>query len=211
MAAVDDAGKKAEILASKRWRRAMFEMSEWLSAQKIYDQKQVEKLKADFTARVNRMSATELQYMLADMEAKFQILETPEAEDARAWLAQYLSLLADKKREEVIAQLPNVATMTAAQLRDEIARIEERRTALERQQAAVQQLHSSSPNPWTQSTKMAQQAYIRDHQATGGYSSPYRSPATNQRPFENVNTMGPNVGYYVGAYGGFGMIFNNGF
>jgi hypothetical protein len=207
---VDDAAKKGEILSSKRWRRAMFEMNEWLNAQKLYDAKQVAAIKSSFNARVSKMSAAELQFMLSDMEAKFQILETPEAQDARAWLAQYLSLLADKKREEVISRLPNVATMTADQLRDEIARIQERRGALERQEAAVSQLRATDANPWTQSTKMAQQAYIRDHQATGGYSSPYRSPV-GKRPFEDVKTTGSNVSYYVGAYGGFGMIFNGGF
>ncbi len=207
---VDDAARKAEILGSQQWRRVMFELSEWLATQKIYDQAQVAKIKSDFNLKVHNMSAGELQLMLADMEAKFQILETSEAQDARAWLAQYLSLLADKKREEIIGKLPNLATMTSDQLRQEIAVIQERRAAMDRQQSAVNQLRNSDPNPWTQSTKMAQQAYIRDHTATASsYSSPYRAPS-GKRPFEDFK-VGPDVGYYVGAYGGFGMTFGSGF
>ena len=208
---LDDASNKAEILASTQWRRAMFEMNEWLSAQQIYDAQQVAKIKSDFAAKVQKMSAGELQFMLGDMEAKFQILDTKEAEDARAWLGHYLSILSDKSREEVISRLPNLATMSADQLRQQIAAIENRRAATEQQQAAVRQLQDSNPNPWTQTSKLSQQAYLRDHAVrSGGYSSPYRAPATGKRPFQDVRT-GPDIGFYVGAYGGFGMIFNNGF
>jgi hypothetical protein len=207
---VDDGVRKAEILGSQRWRRAMFEMNEWLSAQRLYTPEQVAKIKTDFRAKVNRMTAGELQFMLDDMDAKFQILETPQAQDARAWLAQYLSILSDKKREEVIGRLPNIGTMTAAQLQQQIAMIEERRAAQSQQQRQVQQLRESAPNPWTQNTKMAEQAYYREHtMQRSAYSSPYRAPST-ERPFENVHT-GPNMDFYVTPYGGVGLMFNNGF
>ena len=209
---VDDAARKKEILSSQRWRRAMFEMSEWLSAQKIYSPEQVAKIKADFSAKVSRMSAEQLEYMLADLDAKFKVLETPQAQEARAWLAQYLSILSDKKREEVLGKLPNLETMTAAQLQSAIGAIEQRRAAIEQQDKQVQQLRESATNPWTQNTKMAEEAYIRDHtQSRSAYSSPYRAPSTGQRPFENVNTMGPQTGFILNPYGGLSLMFSNGF
>ncbi|MGD9721084.1 MAG: hypothetical protein AB7O59_03400 [Pirellulales bacterium] len=204
-AAVDDAARKSEILSSQRWRRAMFELNEWLGSQRIYTPEQVARIKADFSAKVKRLSAEELGFMLDDMDAKFKVLETPQAQDARAWVAQYLSILSDKKRAEVVGKMPNLATMTAPQLEQQIAAIEGRRAAAQQQQAQVQQLRDSAPNPWAQNTKLAEEAYIRDHSVqTGGYSSPYRSPSF-ERPFENVKT-GPDMGMYVSPYGGVGLI-----
>ncbi|HEV3136619.1 MAG TPA: hypothetical protein VGZ26_01925, partial [Pirellulales bacterium] len=78
-----EAAKRAEILKSERWRRAMFQMNEWLSAQPFYDKKQVEQIKANTVAAVAKMSASDLEFMLEDMEAKFQILQSKEAQDAR--------------------------------------------------------------------------------------------------------------------------------
>ena len=43
---------KAEILQSTRWRRAIFELGEWLSVQKIYPPREVQRIKADFNTKV---------------------------------------------------------------------------------------------------------------------------------------------------------------
>ncbi|RLS50762.1 MAG: hypothetical protein DWH87_01475, partial [Planctomycetota bacterium] len=80
---------KAEILQSSRWRRAIFELGEWLSVQKIYPPREVQRIKADFNTKVMKMSPQELEYLLDDLEAKFKIIEAPEAQEARAWVGQY--------------------------------------------------------------------------------------------------------------------------
>jgi hypothetical protein len=205
----DDAARKAEIINSPRWRRAMFELNEWLSGQQIYTLEQVIKLKQEFTADVNRMNANQLELTLADLEAKFQIMQSPEAQDARAWLARYLSILSDKKRAEVLSKLPNLETMTAGQLQQVIAQIEGRKAAEAAQAQQVEQLRDTAPNPWTQYTRMAEQAYVADHApGKGGYSSPY-SPGVGKRPFEGVKT-GPSMGFYTTPYGGVGVTFGMG-
>jgi hypothetical protein len=211
-AAVDDAARRSEILASTAWRRAMFELNEWLQTQKRYTPEQVAKIKSDFSAKVQRMSADQLQFMLGDIDAKLKVLETPQAQDARAWLGHYLSILSDQKREEVLRKLPNIETMTAPQLQQEIAAIEGRRLAEERQSKQVQQLRNTSSNPWNQTSKLAEQSYVRDHSpGAGGYSSPYRAPSNSgKRPFEDVRT-GTNMGFYVNPYGGVGLTFGGGF
>ena len=48
-AADDDDGdlaRKAEIMNSQRWRRAIFELGEWLSSQQIYSPQEVHNIKA---------------------------------------------------------------------------------------------------------------------------------------------------------------------
>ena len=121
---------------SPRWRRAIFELGEWLSSQAIYTPAQVRNIKADFNRKVEKMSANDLEYLLDDLDAKFKVLDTPEARDARAWVAQYLSVMSDQKRAETLRDVPNVVTMSASQLQQEIAKIERTRSSLQQQQAA---------------------------------------------------------------------------
>jgi hypothetical protein len=135
----DDTARKAEIMSSQRWRRAIFELGEWLSAQQIYSPQQVNRIKADFNRRVAGMSSYELEYLLEDLDAKFKIMETPEAKDAKAWIGQYMAAMSDQKRAEVLKDVPDVVTMTSAQLQQEIDRIEQKKVALQRQQQAFDQ------------------------------------------------------------------------
>ena len=45
---------KAEILQSSRWRRAIFELGEWLSVQKIYPPREVQRIKAELASLLRR-------------------------------------------------------------------------------------------------------------------------------------------------------------
>ena len=202
-----DEAKKAEILNSARWRRAMFEMNEWAAAQSVYSKQQVERIKSDLARQVEIASARDLELILNDIDAKFKILETPQAEDTRAWLAHYLSILSDKRRDEIVKRLPNFATMTAEQLREELAKVEDKRASMARQRQDQEQYQPPTANPWDPGAQAALSAYYRDHSAdVGGYASPYRS-APAQRPFSDVNPDQQDFHMYVGAYGGFGLIW----
>ena len=199
--AAADAAAKAQIIGSARWRRAMFELNEWFASQKLYTPEQVTKMKANFSAKVEKMSASELQFVLMDMEQKFQILDSKEAQEARAWLGSYMSVLTAKGRAEVLKRIPNFATMNAMELQQAIAQLEQKRENTIQQQANVRELRDSAPNPWTQNEAAAEAAYVRDHtMQRSAYNSPYRS-GTGERPFDNVKT-GPSMGISVGPWGG---------
>lgn len=205
-----DAAKKAAILDSKRWRRAMFELNEWFSAQRLYDKKQVEEIKADLSARVAEMSSSDLEFMLQDMEAKFQIMESQPAQEARDWLGHYLSLRSAKKREELLKDMPNLFTMTAAQLSQEIQKIERKRTLSEREAAASSRTRQAQVSSQLQANKAAQAAYARQQNiAPDTYTSPYRAAnaTPGARPFVD-RKVGPSMEFYSGNYGQFGVIFN---
>lgn len=204
-----DEAKKKEILASSRWRRAVFEMNEWLTTQSIYDAKEVQGIKADLAARIAQMNSRELTAMLDDMDAKFQILESKPAQEAGSWLAQYLSILSDRKREEVLKQLPNIGTMTPEQLSQEITKIQRKRQSMIRAQATFDQTRQAQVDATMKANQEAQQAMRRDQRATSntGYTSPYRPANTGQRPFDNVSDPGPEMKYYVSPWGGVGFTF----
>jgi hypothetical protein len=201
-AGADDAARKAEILASPQWRRAMFEFKEWLSAQQIYDAKQVDAMKARFNERVAAMSAVELENLLADMQAKFQILNSPQAQEARAWMASYLSVMSDKMRAEVLKDIPNVATMTAAQLQREVMKIEQKRAAIDREQATFQRTQQQLATAQLQRDRQAQQTYVRerDRFPTTTYSPYHSGSDVNARL--NAGRVGSGMSYSVGPYGG---------
>ncbi|MCE9629429.1 MAG: hypothetical protein K8S94_01740 [Planctomycetia bacterium] len=205
-AAADDDGdlaRKAEIMNSQRWRRAIFELGEWLSSQRIYSPQEVHNIKADFNKRVAAMSSYELDYLLDDLDSKFKILETPEAKDARQWVGQYLSVMSDQKRAKVLKDVPDVVKMSSAQLQQEIDKIEQTRTALQRQQAgfdASRQQLVERAQAARQQTAAASNAAAAQMQS-GVSFSPYRSQGGGKPPFSDVKGSGMSVG--VGPFGAY--------
>lgn len=205
-AGTDDSARKAEILSSPQWRRAMFEFKEWLSAQPLYDAQQVEQFKARFNQRVAAMTAGEVEFLLQDMQAKFQILDSPEAREARTWMAQYLSVMSDKKRAEVLKDIPNLGTMTAAQLGQEVAKIEQARSTIDQEQAAFSRTRQTEVNAQLQQDRTAQQNYIRDRNSAPTTYSPYHSPSDVNKRL-NEAPIGSGMGFYVNPSGGVGLTF----
>ena len=178
----------------------MFELNEWFRTQPIYTPEEVARLKADFSARVDTMSAAELQLVLADLDAKFRILETPQAKEVRAWLGNYLAILSDRGRADLLRLIPDFETMNSARLQETIARLAARRDARGQQNTQVQQLRNSATNPWTQNNAPAARPAPR-----ANYRSPYRPPS-NQRPFDDME-VGRRRGGMVDPYGRIWMGF----
>jgi hypothetical protein len=209
----DDLARKAEIMSGQRWRRAIFELGEWLSAQQIYTPQEVNRIKADFNRRVAGMSSYDLEYLLDDLDAKFKVLESPEARDAKAWLGQYLAAMSDRRRAEALRDVPDVVTMNAAQLQQEIDRIEQKRASLQQRQQAfdqsrealVQQAESSR-----QQTAAAAAAAMAQSSASASFS-PYRSGGGGngggKPPFSDVKGSGMRI--TAGPFGAY-VSFNAG-
>ena len=204
----DDIAKKAEILRSPRWRRAVFELGDWLDTQEIYPPKQVQKIKSDFNQRVAKMSSYELEYLLEDLEQKFKVMESPEAKDARAWVGQYLSAMSERKRDEVLKDIPNVVSMSAGELSQEIQKIETKRQSLQRQQAAFEQGRQQLVEQAQANRQLtAQAAAAAAAQASSAPTySPYRSQGGGKPPFSDSKGSGMTVGVGpFGAYVGFSV------
>lgn len=211
--AQDELAAKAALLQSPRWRRAIFELGEWLSTQKIYSPREVQRIKAGFNDKVMRMSSQELEYLLDDLEAKFKVMDTPEAREARAWVGQYLSAMSDRKREEVLRDVPNVVDMSAGQLALELEKIESRRQALQQRQAAFEQGRealAAAAESNRKATAQASAAAVANMNRSPSYS-PYRSnsggASAGQPPFANARVgsgMSIGVGPF-GAYVGFNL------
>ena len=200
-----DIARKAEIMNSTRWRRAIFELGEWLSSQQIYTPAQVNQIKADFNRRVAGMSSFELQYLLDDLDAKLEVVDTPEAREVRAWVGQYLSVMSDQKRAEVLRDVPNVMSMSAGQLQQEIVTLEQRRDAIRQRQAGFEQSRDTMvqlAGDARKETAKASQAAMAQARAS---FSPYRSGGTGQMPFADAQTGATTRGIFGGMGFGFGF------
>lgn len=202
--AAEDLARKAEIMGSTRWRRAIFELGEWLSSQQIYTPDQVHRIKADFNRRVAGMSSYELEYLLDDLDAKFQVMDTPEAKDARSWVGQYLAAMSDQKRAETLKDVPNVVTMSAGQLEQEIGKIESMRSQLQQRQADFDQSRKQMVQIAEDSRKETAAASAAAMAQARASFSPYRSGGgTGETPFANAR-VGADM-EFMGWGMGFGM------
>ena len=201
----EDIVRKAQIMNSQRWRRAIFELGEWLAAQQIYSADEVRRIKASFNRRVSGMSSYELEYLLDDLDSKFKILDTPEAKDARSWVGQYLSAMSDRKRAEVLKDVPDVVTMSASQLQLEIEKIEKTRAALQQRSAAFDQSRQQLVDRAAAARQQTAAAAAAATAATQGGAaySPYRSGGQGggKPPFSDVHGSGMSVG--AGPFGAY--------
>jgi len=199
-----DLARKADIMNSPEWRRAIFELGEWLSSTKIYTPDQVRRIKVDFNRRVSGMSSYELEYLLEDLQKKFKVLDTPEAQDVRSWVGQYLSAMTDERRAQELKDVPNVVTMSAGQLQMEIKTIEEKRTSLRQRQADFEQgrnLLVQRADEARRETAAASAAGLAEARAS---FSPYRNQGPGKTPFSDVRT-GADAGIFGGMGFGFGF------
>jgi hypothetical protein len=182
-AAVSEAERKAKILESDCWRRAIFERNEWLRTQTIFPPEEVARIKTDFQARVDRMSAVELEMVLADLQLKFQMLNTPDARDVRAWFGHYMSILSSQRREEMLKTIPDLATINSQQMQQTLSRLAQQRNSRTQRQAQTRQLRSTATNPWNQPRPASRPT------SSAAYRSPFRPPSF-ERPFENARLSG---------------------
>lgn len=144
---------REKILNSERWRRADRALNEWLSLQKVYRPEQVVAIRTELNNRAAAMSPSELEKHLEETEQRLQVLLSPEAEDAREWLGQFLAV-ARNPEQQLGRNLPDVLNMSASEIRQELRWLEQHRAARQRShEAAVQ-------------TRAVQAQRVRDVRAT---------------------------------------------
>jgi len=197
-----DAARKAKLLASSRWRRAVFEFNAWLDAQPVYSPAQVRRIRQELADRVATMSSFDLEYLLETLDEKVKVLDSPEARDARSWLGRYLAVMSDAKRADVLRDVPDILDMSTAELEEAIGRVEAKRRDVEQQRAATiagrQQIGGflvAARND--EAVERARQAEVR----SGPVFSPYRAPPVGDTPFSDAYDSPTVVG--VGPWGTF--------
>jgi hypothetical protein len=160
------------------------------------------------------MSSHDLEYLLDDLDAKFKILDTAEARDARSWVGQYLAMMSDQRRAAALKDVPDVVGMTAGQLQAEIQKIEQKRASLQRQQAAFEQGRDQLVQQAQMAREQTAQASAAAMSQAAASYSPYRSGGGGgggggKPPFSDVGgggmsiTAGPMGAWVSMSVGGF--------
>lgn len=129
-------------------------------------------MRADLASRVAKMSPQELENFLRDMEERLAVLASPEAEDARLWLGQFLAVARNPEQQLGISR-PDVLNMTASEVRQELQQLQRVRDSRLQAQAAFDR------------TREMQGQVSRDAQVA-------RAPAANRSNWPS-NTPRPRV------------------
>lgn len=195
--------RKADLLASDRWRRAMFEFSAWLDEQPVYTPEQVRRIRRDLADRVAWMSSFELEYLLETMDTKLKVLDSQAARDAREWLGRYLAVMSAAKRAEVLRDVPDILDLSAAELEAVVRQVEDRRMAVERSRRetlAARKAFGGFQEASGQAAA-AERARITAIRAGSPVFSPYRGPPVAPAPFATAYDSPTAVG--VGPWGSY--------
>jgi hypothetical protein len=148
------------------------------------------------------MSSYELEYLLDSISGKLELLDTAEARDAKAWLGEYLSAMSDARRAEELRKIPNLLDMNAAQLWQEIQRIDRMRATLQQRQQGFEERRGvlvERASASRQATAAASQAAAARARSAPAHS-PYRQGGGSP-PFSDVQRQPPLIG--IGMFGGF--------
>ena len=203
---VSESATKAKIIASAEWKQAYNDFQKWLASQIIYTPAEIEQINANLAAQIQAMPASELQDFLRDRQAKLQVLNGKEFQDAQQWLGEYLSVLADGFRLQTLRNigLTDFSNMTADQLEDAFMRVRAHRLSMLQQRAAFDQNRQQMVQMVQQSNAASRQAQEQRGPRTaaqfGTNQSPYRPPILNplppaRRPFF-VDSNG-RIGYFL--------------
>ncbi|MCE9630714.1 MAG: hypothetical protein K8S94_08390 [Planctomycetia bacterium] len=195
-----DFARKADILHSPQWQRAITELGSWLATQTLYTPAEVRRIKVQVNDQVASMSSYELEYLLDSISAKLRLLDTAEARDAKAWLGEYLSAMSDARRAQALRNVPNILDMSADQLWQEIQRIDSLRANLRQRQQGVearQATLTARAAAGREATSAASRAAAA-RPRTAPSHSPYRSGGGSP-PFSDIPPRRMSIG--VGPMG----------
>ena len=105
-----------QILNSPEWKQTMMDFEEWSTVQQIYSKEQMAKLKQQLQEKIAGMSAEQMTDFIGDLKQKLTILHSDEAREARKWLSESLAVAAPAYAKKIREKLPDIATLSAAQL-----------------------------------------------------------------------------------------------
>lgn len=187
-----EAAQKALILSSDRWQRIESEFRQWLAVQVVYTPLQLERMESKLHTEIQNMSAAELQQFLDQWDAKLKVLLGKDASEAREWLGQYLSVIADGYRPTFLKKLgiTDVTNLSAAQIEDELDNLRADRMDFLQQRAVFEtsrKLSQQQAQQWqAASNPSLQQAGQGTAAEYGTFQSPYSPRQYNYQPLPPI-------------------------
>jgi hypothetical protein len=187
------------MLSGEAWRKTLGGLDEWFATQTTYGPKQIERLKQQLAGRVKKMSTDERDIFQRDLDAKLQMVQSPEGRDLLGWVAANLAAAAPAYRKKLDLQFPDILELTPAQLREQLDLLERRRSSAKSQLAGLEQARQARiaalQTEQRQLYEERERALDRGAASYGarGYRSPYHPGGMRQYP--DVVTRSP---YFLG-------------
>jgi len=172
------------IFKSEPWRNTFAGLDQWLSIQTMYDKDQIADIKKQVSARVENMSADDLEDFRQQLDAKLQMVLSPEGRDILGWVAANLARAAPAYRKKLGIEYPDVAKLTVAQLREQLDLLIQKRSGAQQSSAAFERARQAR----IAGLQAQQQQDFQERQRAldrtpSSVSSPYNpGPARQYRP-----------------------------
>jgi hypothetical protein len=115
-----DVAAKEKILGAPEWKQTMHDFEQWLSAQVIYDPEQVKQIRKRMALGIERMTPAQLQRFQSDIQEKVAVLTSDEAQQAGTYLTETFAVASPAYARKIRAKLPDVLTMTASQISQQL-------------------------------------------------------------------------------------------
>jgi|GEM_PF-4964688 len=205
-----DIAAKNDILKSSAWQETSHNFDQWLSAQTIYEPSQVKQIKRRMSLGVERMTPAQLLRFQSDIQEKLEVLNSSEAKQAGAYLAETFSVASPAYARKIRAKLPDVLTMTAAQINQQLDVFASKHAAtLAAQKTFESDRQQSIAYNEAQITAMREEsdralARASAGSAGSGKSGGYSSARDYFPNVGNDGPFGPGTSY-GGGFGGFGF------
>lgn len=192
-----------KVLNSERWLKATQQFDQWLAIQSVYDERESNSLKSELRNRVASMSPAQLETFLQEMEDRLAVLLSPEATEARRWVApltdQAVQRLRAKYRVEDPVRLPAAdlemaLRQFAADRRAQVAGAEAFDRARQSSVNAARSENQARQQGSNQASR-PQAATFQTHGSTYAPRPAGREPRTFSRHY-------PGSTYSIGPWGG---------
>jgi hypothetical protein len=133
---LSDATAKQILLASPIWKEMYAEFQKWLASQAIYTPADVKRINASLAAQLQSMPVSELEDFLSDWQAKLDLLQERDIQEAQQWLGQYLSVFVDGFRRKTLENLglADITKLSARELEDALLNARADRLAAQQRQ-----------------------------------------------------------------------------
>ncbi|HVU85769.1 MAG TPA: hypothetical protein VHD36_00490 [Pirellulales bacterium] len=201
-----DSPEREQILHSRAWQQTIADFESWLSSQTLYDAQQVKQTRARLEVGISRMTPAQLQWFENDMQAKLKVLNSDQAQEAAAYLAQTLAVASPAYARKVRQKLPDVLTAPAGQISQQLAGFAAKRDATAQMQQAFND-NRQQQIAHNQTQIAAQQQILNQdlgRESDGAINATKGNKFTAARDyFPNAGNDGPfGPGTSIGFWGG---------
>jgi hypothetical protein len=124
------AGAGAE---GERFQSLLRDFERWAAVQKTYDEEQIKSFRSKLIERAARLTGMDYDLFLEDFDSRLQVLLGAEARAARDWFESMDAVSAPKRMEKIKSKLPDVAHMTADEIKEQLDEFDRRLRAQQEQ------------------------------------------------------------------------------